>query len=109
MKWPTTNLTPSPTNLLATDTPCFGSETSSPGSTSIFCPENAAGLVDVFGRLLDALAQLRPEGRVGPGDRSGDADLDLRLRRAREQSDKASGMDFRMAVRMLTSHMRLKG
>ena len=30
LKWPTTNLTPSPTNLLATDTPCFGSDTSSP-------------------------------------------------------------------------------
>ena len=38
LKWPTTNLTPSPTNLLATETPCLGSETSSPVSTEIFWP-----------------------------------------------------------------------
>src|SRR5579863_5153148 len=38
LKWPTTSLTPSPTNLLATDTPCLGSATSSPCSTSIFWP-----------------------------------------------------------------------
>ena len=38
LKWPTTKWTPSPTNLLATETPCLGSETSSPGSTSIFWP-----------------------------------------------------------------------
>ena len=38
LKWPTTNLTPSPTNLLATDTPCLGSDTSSPTSSSIFWP-----------------------------------------------------------------------
>src|SRR5215468_3431033 len=38
LKWPITNLTPSPTNLLATDTPCLGSDTSSPNTSSIFCP-----------------------------------------------------------------------
>src|SRR5262249_30400395 len=38
LKWPTTNLTPSPTNLLATETPSFGSARSSPTKTSIFCP-----------------------------------------------------------------------
>src|SRR5579863_7603989 len=38
LKWPITNLTPSPTKLLATETPCFGSETSSPKSTLIFLP-----------------------------------------------------------------------
>ena len=37
-------------------------------------PEDAAGLVDVFGRLLDALGQLSAERRVGAGDRSGDAE-----------------------------------
>src|ERR1700684_1069082 len=31
-----TNLTPSPANLLATETPCLGSETSSPNSVTIF-------------------------------------------------------------------------
>ena len=30
LKWPTTNFTPSPANLLATETPCLGSDTSSP-------------------------------------------------------------------------------
>ena len=54
-------------------------------------PQNAAGLVDVFDRLLDALGQLRPEGRVGPGDRSRDADLDLRMRRAGEPERQREG------------------
>ena len=54
-------------------------------------PEDAAGLVDVLGRLLDALGQLRAEGRVGPGDRSRDADLDLRVRRAGEQKRQRDG------------------
>ncbi len=47
--------------------------------------ENAAGLVDVLGRLADALCQLRAERGVGAGDRAGDADLDLRLRRRQRQ------------------------
>ena len=47
--------------------------------------EDAAGLVDVLGRLIDPLRELRAEGGVGPGDRPGDADLDLRLRRSGEQ------------------------
>ena len=38
LKAPTTNLTPSAANLLATETPCFGSETSSPNSTLSFWP-----------------------------------------------------------------------
>ena len=38
LKWPMTNFTPSPTNLLATDTPSFGSARSSPTKISIFCP-----------------------------------------------------------------------
>ena len=54
-------------------------------------PQNAARLVDVFGRLLDALGQLRPERRVGPGDRPRDADLDLRLRRACEPERQRDG------------------
>ncbi len=85
LKWPMTNLTPSPTNLLATDTPCFGSETSSPELDFEFLAENAAGLVDVLDRLLDALGQLGAERGVRAGDRPGDADLDLRPRRARKR------------------------
>src|SRR5712691_2795943 len=38
LKWPMTNFTPSPTNLLATDTPSLGSARSSPIKTWIFCP-----------------------------------------------------------------------
>ena len=42
-------------------------------------PQNAAGLVDVLGRLLDALHELRAESRVGAGDRARDPQLDLSL------------------------------
>ena len=49
-----------------------------------FLAENAASLVEVLGRLTDALRQLRAERGVRPGDRTGDADLDLRVRGARE-------------------------
>ena len=38
LKWPMTNLTPSPTILLATDTPCLGSEASSPNTSWICWP-----------------------------------------------------------------------
>ena len=47
-------------------------------------PENTPSLVDVLDRLSVALHELRPEGGVGPGDRPGDADLDLRMRRPGE-------------------------
>ena len=85
LKWPTTNLTPSPTNLLATDTPCFGSETSSPTDELDLLADDAAGGVDVLDGLLGAVLELRAEGGVRAGDRAGDADLDLRLRRAGER------------------------
>ena len=38
LKAPTTNFTPSAENLLATETPCFGSDTSSPNWRASFCP-----------------------------------------------------------------------
>src|SRR5215213_11628423 len=38
LKWPITNFTPSAANLLATETPCLGSATSSPNDTRIFLP-----------------------------------------------------------------------
>src|SRR5215204_6264734 len=47
---------------------------------------DAAGGVDVLDRLLGAVLELGPEGGVRAGDRSGDADLDLRVRRARESN-----------------------
>ena len=74
LKWPTTKLTPSPTNLLATETPCLGSETSSPIELDLLA-ENAASLVDVLDRLSDAVRQLRAERGVRAGDRAGDANL----------------------------------
>ena len=84
LKWPTTNLTPSPTNLLATDTPCLGSDTSSPNDELDLLAVDAAGGVDVLDGLLGAVLELRAEGGVRAGDRAGDADLDLRLRGAGE-------------------------
>ena len=47
---------------------------------------DAAGGVDVLDGLLGAVLELGPEGGVRAGDRSGDADLDLRVRRARESN-----------------------
>ena len=89
-----TNLTPSPTNLLATETPCFGSETSSPGSTSSFWPRMPPALLMSSTACCDALGQLGAEGGVCAGDRAGDADLDLGLRRGRaaRATARATGM-----------------
>ena len=86
LKWPTTNLTPSPANLLATETPCFGSDTSSPIAERDLLAHDAAGRVDVLDRLLGAVLELRAERGVRAGDRAGDADLDLRLRGARRSA-----------------------
>src|SRR5450432_2593360 len=44
--------------------------------------ENAALGVKVGGGLLDARGELRPERSVRPGNRPGDANLDLSARRA---------------------------
>ena len=51
--------------------------------------ENAARLVDVVGGLLDALRQLRAERGVGAGDRTGDADGDVRPRGAEASANAA--------------------
>ena len=56
LKWPTTNLTPSPTNLLATETPCFGSDDVVALLERDLLAEDAAGLVDVVDGLLGAVA-----------------------------------------------------
>ena len=62
--------------------------------------EDAAGLVDIVDRLLRALHQLRPEGRVRSGDRAGDAHLDLGAGGARERQ----GRDKRDARQPMFSH-----
>jgi hypothetical protein len=54
-------------------------------------PLNASRLVDVRGRLPDALDQLRSEGRAGPGDRRADADFYLRLRCSGEPQRQSDG------------------
>ena len=54
-------------------------------------PLNAACLVNVLDRLFDALGQLRAEGRVGPGNRSCYANLDLRPRCAGEPKRQHDG------------------
>ena len=82
LKWPMTNWTPSPTNLLATETPCLGSETSSPCSSSTFWPRMPPPLLKSSTARLAAVGQLRAERGVRAGDRTGDAGLDLRVRRA---------------------------
>ncbi len=99
LKWPSTNLTPSPTNLLATDTPCFGSETSSPNSTLIFWPSMPPASLISVGGLLGALLKLRAEGGVRAGERTGDADHDVRLSATSEhhagrQCDAGQANDF---------------
>src|SRR3712207_8821160 len=50
---------------------------------------DAARRVDVLDRLLGAVLELGPEGRVRAGDRSRDADLDLRVGRARESNTRS--------------------
>src|SRR5579863_2956721 len=66
LKCPTTYLTPSPTNLLATDTPCFGSDTSSPCSTSIFWPRMPPVLFMSSAACATPLVNCAPNEALGP-------------------------------------------
>ena len=66
LKWPMTNLTPSPTNLLATDTPCFGSDTSSPCSSSIFWPRMPPALLMSSTACWVPLTSCAPNAALGP-------------------------------------------
>src|SRR5208282_2663586 len=66
LKWPTTNLTPSPTNLLATETPCLGSETSSPCSTSTFWPRMPPALLKSSAACATPLVNCAPNEALGP-------------------------------------------
>src|SRR5262249_10895863 len=56
-----------------------------------FLSENAAGGVDVLDRLLDPVLELRAEGGAAAGDRSGDAQLDLRRSVIRKSKAKTEG------------------
>ena len=84
LKWPTTNFTPSPTNLLATDTPSFGSARSSPVTTVIFLPRIPPAALMSSDGLFGAVLELRTESCAAAGDRTADADLDLGGRGAGE-------------------------
>ena len=52
---------------------------------------HAAGRVDVGGSLLGALLELRAESGVRAGDRTGDADDDIRPRAAAERHQGGQG------------------
>ena len=67
--------------------------------------EDAAGLVDVLRRLLDALGQLGAERGVGAGDRAGDADLDLGLRRGRAEERQS---ERKSTQRWMSPHVNLQ-
>src|SRR5271155_1928522 len=66
LKWPTTNLTPSPTNLLATETPCLGSETSSPCSTSICLPRMPPLALKSAAACATPVVSCAPNEALGP-------------------------------------------
>ena len=66
LKWPMTNLTPSPTNLLATDTPCFGSDTSSPCSRVICWPRMPPALLMSSTACCVPLTSCAPKAAFGP-------------------------------------------
>ena len=91
LKWPTTNFTPSPTNLLATETPSFGIGAVVADVQLDLLAEDAAGGVDVFDRLLGAVLELRAEGGAAAGERAGDAQLDLGRSGTRESKAKTEG------------------
>jgi hypothetical protein len=82
LKWPTTNFTPSPTSdrhaLLGIGHVVADFDFD-------LLPQDSASLVDVFGRLLNALGQLSAESGIGARDRSGDREFELRVGAAREQ------------------------
>jgi hypothetical protein len=80
-----TNLTPSPTNLLATETPLFRIGDVVAGFDLDLLAEDAARGVDVFDRHLNAVRQLRAESGVGAGDRPGHPEFDLRVGVARAE------------------------
>src|SRR5579863_1882473 len=61
-----TNLTPSPTNLLATDTPCLGSDTSSPCSRVSFCPRMPPALLMSSTACCVPLTSCAPKAAFGP-------------------------------------------
>ena len=79
LKWPMHELARlSPTNLLATDTPCLGiGHVVAERELDLLAVDAAFG-VDVGGGLLGAVLELRAERGVGPGQGAGDADLELR-------------------------------
>ena len=66
LKWPTTNLTPSPTNLLATDTPCLGSETSSPTDELIFWPRMPPAALMSSTACSTPFLSCAPKAALGP-------------------------------------------
>ena len=68
---------------------------------------DAAGRVDVFDRLFEAVLQLRAEGGIRSGQRAGDAELDLRRGIARQRYGKPERQSQRRAERGDPFHSKL--
>src|SRR5690606_17781084 len=66
LKWPTTNLTPSATNLLATEMPCFGSETSSPTLSEICSPLTPPAALMSLTAISAPFWSCAPKAAFGP-------------------------------------------
>src|SRR5580698_2529660 len=66
LKCPTTNLTPSPTNLFATETPCLGSDTSSPCSSVICWPRMPPALLMSSTACVVPCTSWAPKAAFGP-------------------------------------------
>ena len=103
LKWPTTNFTPSPTNLLATDTPSRGSARSSPMKSWIFCPRMPPWALMSATACSAPCLKLGAEGGVAAGHRAADAHPDLRRSGAGEHKAQAQ----REAQRQWLLHDRL--
>src|SRR3984957_1124331 len=99
LKLPTTNLTPSPMNLLETETPCFGSDASSPGSTSISWPRMPPALLMSSAACLTPWVSCAPKAALAPVIGAATPILMSACAVPANQSDKATQMDLRIAAR----------
>ena len=66
LKWPTTNLTPSPTNLLATETPCLGSDDVVADRASIFWPRMPPAALMSATACCAPFFSCAPKAALGP-------------------------------------------
>ena len=86
LKWPMTNFTPSPTNLLATETPSLGIAAVVADEQLDLLAEDAARALMSATACSTPFLQLRAEGGAAAGHRAADADLDLGRGRCRRSA-----------------------